>query len=132
MRWLSSWKKPWWSRALTPNSPRPRFRLEHLEARVVPAPVPTITGLAATQNILLGESVNYSFNFSNASATDAGFSPYLEVAVDTSGPDGAASAPLDGVGAPAVTAAGLPLSPVGAVPTLTAGQATYTNPFTGQ
>jgi fimbrial isopeptide formation D2 family protein/uncharacterized repeat protein (TIGR01451 family) len=104
-----------------------------LEDRINPAPVPTVVGLVApgNTNFLLGESVSFSFNFTNTSATDVGYSPYIAVAVDTSGPDGATSGPLDGFGTPVATAAGGPLQLVGQI-NLTIGQTTYDNPFTGQ
>ncbi|MFO0878958.1 MAG: SdrD B-like domain-containing protein [Gemmataceae bacterium] len=120
-------------RPTTLRHTRPLARLESLEDRLVPAPAPALTGLAGTGStqMLLGETVTYNFNFVNNDLTDTGFSPFLEVALDTSGPDGATSAPLDGFGTPSVTAAGLQMAPIGTIP-LSAGQTTYTNPFTGQ
>ncbi|WP_232056120.1 SdrD B-like domain-containing protein [Tuwongella immobilis] len=84
-----------------------------------------------TTQPLLGENVNLSFTFTNTDPTDVGYSPYIVVAVDTSGVDGATTAPLDGLTAPTVTGAGLNLSPVGSPVTLIAGQTTFVNPFTG-
>jgi len=107
--------------------------LERLEERENPAPLPSVVGLAAagTTQPLLGEAVNFNFNFANLGDAD-GFAPFLEVAVDTSGPDGTAGGlPVDGIGTPAVTAANLPLAAAGSV-TLVAGQTQYTNPLTGE
>ena len=107
------------------------LRLERLEDRHLFAAIPAISGVGGTRGVLLGESVSLGFNFQNGSTTDTGFSPFLEIAVDTSGPDGATSLPLDGIGTIAVTSTGLPLTPIGTV-TLVAGQTTWTNPFTSQ
>jgi fimbrial isopeptide formation D2 family protein/uncharacterized repeat protein (TIGR01451 family) len=107
------------------------LRLERLEDRHLFAAIPAISGVGGTTGVLLGESVSLGFNFQNGSTTDTGFSPFLEIAVDTSGPDGATSLPLDGIGTIAVTSTGLPLTPIGTV-TLVAGQTTWTNPFTSQ
>jgi hypothetical protein len=129
-------KRPgkWNRRPAKPTSPN-KARLDWLmlEDRINPAPVPSVVGLVApgNTNFLLGESVSFSFNFTNTSATDVGYSPYIAVAVDTSGPDGATSGPLDGFGTPVATAAGGPLQLVGQI-NLTIGQTTYDNPFTGQ
>lgn len=93
---------------------------------------PSLSGLAPSgeTRILLGEAIGLGFNFVNTSATDTGFSPFLEVALDTSGPDGATSFPLDGISAPTLTSTGLQRTPIGSV-TLTSGQTTWTNPYTG-
>lgn len=93
---------------------------------------PSLSGLApiGETRILLGEAIGLGFNFVNTSATDTGFSPFLEVALDTSGPDGATSFPLDGISAPTLTSTGLQRTPIGTV-TLTSGQTTWTNPYTG-
>jgi large repetitive protein len=95
--------------------------------------MPDITGLAAPGSVepLLGEDVSFAFNFTNSSGTDTGYSPFIELAVDASGPDGPGSNPADGYGTPVVNAGGLDLPAVGTI-TLTAGQTTFTNPFTGQ
>jgi len=82
-------------------------------------------------NLLLGETASWSLVFSNNSATDVGYAPFIELAVDTSGVDGATSLPTDGFGLPIVTAGGLQLSPIQTVNLTTAGQA-YTNNFTGR
>lgn len=58
-----------------------------------PAPIPSLS-TPQDAEILLGETANYGFMFSNTSGADTGYAPYLEVAVDTSGRDGDG---LDGV-----------------------------------
>jgi hypothetical protein len=123
----------WLARRRFRNARVRPIAVERLEDRTTPAPVPAVQGLAApgSTHPLLGDPVSYSFTFANTDATATGYSPYIDLAVDTSGPDGATSNPLDGFGTPAVTAAGLSLTPVGSV-TLAAGQTTYVNPFTGQ
>ncbi|MCZ2343080.1 MAG: DUF11 domain-containing protein, partial [Bacteroidales bacterium] len=106
---------------------REALRLLQLEDRCNPAPVPTLSA-PYDADILLGETANYGFVFSNASGTDTGYAPYLDVAVDTSGADG-----NDGyAGYPTVVAGGLQMTPVGIPIVLNIGQTTYTNPFTGQ
>ena len=111
---------------------RTRLEVERLEERENPAPIPSVVGLAGNGITmpLLGETVTYTFIYANTGDA-TGFAPFLELAVDSSGVDGATSAPLDGIGTPTVSAAGLPLSPAGSV-TLTPGQTTYTNPLTGE
>ena len=109
---------------------KPIIGVEKLDDRINPAPVPSILGLSSS-NILLGEQANFGFRFANTSPTDAGFAPFIEVALDTSGPDGATTNPLDGYGTPTVTGAGLTLTPATAI-TLIAGQTTYINPLTGE
>jgi fimbrial isopeptide formation D2 family protein len=106
------------------------LRVEQLESRDNPAPLPTIQGLTANQNVFLGENVNYSFSFTNT-GPDPGFGPYIVVAMDTSGVDGATAAPFDGLASPTapplVTSTGLTLTPLADLPYST----TFTNPFTG-
>ncbi|MGL5094429.1 MAG: hypothetical protein ACRDD1_02500, partial [Planctomycetia bacterium] len=101
-----------------------RKQLEVLEDRTVPAPVASIVGLPAVgaQEPLLGETVTYSFNFTNT-GTLPGFSPYFDLAVDTSGPDGG-----DGYGAPTVSGSG-PYTLAGTIPVT---GPTYNNPFSGE
>ena len=132
-------------RAAHPAS-APRLEVARLEDRLNPAPMPAIQGLAApgATSILIGETANYTFDFVNtaggAGATDTGYAPYLEVAVDTSGRDGdgidgnttTPSQPNDGFSTPTLTAGGLQLPPIGTPVVLTVGQTTYTNPLTGQ
>jgi fimbrial isopeptide formation D2 family protein/uncharacterized repeat protein (TIGR01451 family) len=128
---------------------RAALRFEQLEARENPAPIATVTGLA-NANPFLGDNVNYSFTFANTDPTDTGFSPFFDLIVETSGPDGTTNLPpaslnpttpgtaadgfvgLSGATNPLVTVSGLQLTPVGTPTVLTAGQTTYVNPFTGQ
>jgi fimbrial isopeptide formation D2 family protein/uncharacterized repeat protein (TIGR01451 family) len=125
------------------------MRLEHLEVRRNPAPIAAVSGLG-NASPFLGEDVNYTFSFANTSATDTGYSPFFDLIVDTSGPDGTTHLPpsslnptspanaADGfVGpsgntSPVVVATGLPLQPIGAPIVLSAGQTSYVNTFTGQ
>ena len=118
-----------WRRFVHPSV---NLLLELLEQRENPTPVPSIVGLpgAGTTQPLLGDAVTYSFSYANTGDA-TGFAPFIELAVDTSGPDGAASLPRDGIGTPTISAAGLPLSAVGSI-TLTPGQTTYVNPLTGE
>ena len=126
------------------------LRLEQLEERENPAPVATIAGLGNVTPFL-GETANFSFTFTNTDAVDTGFSPFFDLILETSGPDGTTNSPptslnpttpstaADGFAAssggvvnPTVTVSGLTLIPIGTPIVLTAGQTTYVNPFTGQ
>ncbi|MBY0458160.1 MAG: hypothetical protein K2V38_12530, partial [Gemmataceae bacterium] len=121
---------------------RAALRLESLESRDNPAPLAAVTA-PGNVNPFLGTTADFTFNYTNAGTT-TGFSPFIDVILDTSGPDGTSNlAPTglnptapgnasDGFGTPVVTAAGLAMIPVGTPIVLTAGQTTYTNPFTGQ
>ena len=91
------------------------------------APVPDIQNLG-DQTLFLGDQASFSFNFSNT-GPDIGYGPFIELALDTSGVDGATAAPLDGYGKPSVTAAGLTMAPVATIP-VTGG--TFVNPLTGE
>jgi large repetitive protein len=106
------------------------LHLQILEQRDNPAPFPSITGLAApgATRPLLGESVTYNFAFNNPDATLTGFGPYIVVAVDSTGADGAPNP--DGFGVPVVRSTGTVLSPLGK--TVLTSAKTYDNPFTGQ
>ncbi len=90
------------------------------------APSPSVPALG-NQDIFLGDPATYSFNFSN-SGTNTGYGPFIELAVDTSGPDGAGGLPLDGYGTPTVIVAGLQLNPVTMIPVV---GGTFINPLTG-
>lgn len=92
------------------------------------APLPAVIDAPANVTDLLGETQSFTFNFTNPDPTNTGFSPFFDMAVDTSGPDGATSAPLDGFSAPTINAGGLQLTPIATIPVT---GATYTNPFTG-
>jgi hypothetical protein len=126
------------------------LRLEQLEERENPAPVATVTGLGNVTPFL-GETATFSFTFTNTDATDTGFSPFFDLILETSGPDGTTNSPptslnpttpapaADGFAAssggvvnPTVTVSGLTLIPIGTPIVLTAGQTTYVNPFTSQ
>lgn len=69
---------------------RTRLEVERLEERENPAPIPSVVGLPGNGITmpLLGETVTYTFNYSNTGDA-TGFAPSLELAVDSSGPDGA-------------------------------------------
>ncbi len=105
------------------------LNLESLEARDNPVPIPSVLGLGSS-NLLLGEQANFAFTFQNT-GTLPGFAPFIEVALDTSGPDGAATNPLDGYGTPTVTGAGLTLTSAKTI-VLDGVQTTYTNPLTNE
>lgn len=62
--------------------------IETLEERTVMSadPVVAISGMQA--NPLLGETIDFSIAFDNASPTDEGYSPYVEVRFPSSGADG--------------------------------------------
>jgi fimbrial isopeptide formation D2 family protein/uncharacterized repeat protein (TIGR01451 family) len=120
------------------NARKANIQVERLEERENPAPIPAVQGLPATGSLMpfIGESTSFGFTFVNtapASAANTGYSPYFDLALDTTGdtsftPDSA----NDGFNAalgPVVTAAGLQLTPVGTA--IVAG-GTYNNPFTGQ
>lgn len=126
------------------------LRLEQLEERENPAPVATVTGLANVTPFL-GETANFSFTFANTSGVDVGYSPFFDLILETSGPDGSTNSPptslnpttpgtaADGFAAssgavvnPTVTVSGLTLIPIGTPIVLAAGQTTYVNPFTNQ
>ncbi|MGL4551049.1 MAG: hypothetical protein ACRC33_07670, partial [Gemmataceae bacterium] len=72
---MSNPRNPW-GRWLSSPSRRPsaRPKVEHLEDRSVPAAIAAIQNLAAAgaTRALLGDAVNYTFNFTNTSATDVG------------------------------------------------------------
>ncbi|MGL6075104.1 MAG: beta strand repeat-containing protein, partial [Fimbriiglobus sp.] len=123
-RWLQGILK-----SFAKTAPIRKLRIEALEERQNPTPIAAIQGLNS-QQMLLGEAVNFNFNFANPGGSKAGFAPFIDVVVDSSGVDGATSTPLDGYGTPTVTAAGLPLAAVSKI-TITAGQTTYTHPITG-
>ena len=99
----------------------------------------------------LGDPASFSFVFTNTSGVDTGFSPFFDLILETSGPDGTTNSPptslnpttpanaadgfaasTGGVVAPTVTVSGLTLIPIGTPIVLGAGQTTYVNPFTGQ
>lgn len=136
--------------ATAKRAPRAELHVEQLEARENPAPVAAVSGLANV-NPFLGDTANFSFVFTNADAADTGYSPFFDLFLETSGPDGTTNTPPSGLNpttpgtaadgfaassggvvAPTVTASGLALIPVGTPTVLAAGQTTYTNPFTGQ
>ena len=131
-RWTSIFQNRLQSKSK--NSRQSAFQCLSLEDRLVPAPIPAITGLGNSQ-LLLGSPANFSFTFANAHPTDDGYGPFIELAVDTTGPDGSSSLPFDGYGTPSVSVAGLPLSVVGSPIQLTPAiisAGVYTNPLTNE
>jgi fimbrial isopeptide formation D2 family protein len=125
------------------------LQLERLETRLNMAPIAAVSGLS-NASPLLGENVSYSFTFANTDAVDTGYSPFFDLIVDTSGPDGTTNLPAtsvnpttpgtaadgfvgtSGATVPTVGVSGLALQPLGTPIVLTLGQTTYVNPYTGQ
>src|SRR5438105_1775937 len=65
--------------------------LEVLEDRLTPAPIPTVTVPAST-TALLGSPVSLNLTFDNTgNPGDVGYGPYIDLFLDTNGPDGGAT-----------------------------------------
>jgi uncharacterized repeat protein (TIGR01451 family) len=64
-----------------------RLQLEALEDRLAPTATPTAI-LTAPASALIGTHVNLSVDFRNASPTDAGYGPYVDVVLPATGEDG--------------------------------------------
>jgi uncharacterized repeat protein (TIGR01451 family) len=127
-RWLKPSSAPRLSADLAPGRFVPRG--VRLEDRVNPAPIPAITGLTPTApETLLGETTTLNFNLTNT-GDQTGYSPFVMVALDTTGPDGVNGAyPTgDGFGAPTFSVTGSAQPLLGTIPVT---GPTYTNPFTG-
>jgi len=114
-----------------PGTIRRVWNVERLEDRLNPAPIPLIGGLpvAGTLTPLIGEATSIGFTYTNT-GDQTGFSPFLDVIVDTTGADGAGAQIDDGiVGAPTISGVSGVLTPVGSI--VITG-ATYNNAFTGE
>jgi hypothetical protein len=87
-RWLRFWKRPvrGTKRHCPGRSPHLPLRIERLEDRLVPAPVPTATLIAPATNFL-GQDVNLSVTFSNT-GTAPGYGPYVDLYLPATGADG--------------------------------------------
>ncbi len=107
------------------------WNVERLEDRLNPAPTPVIGGLpgAGTLKPLIGESTSIAFTYTNT-GDQTGYSPFLDVGVDTTGADGLGAAVDDGiVAAPTISGVSGTLTPVGSI--VITGP-TYNNTFTGE
>ena len=76
--------------------PRPALLLETIEERILCAATPAVT-IAAPANPLIGEVVALTATFDNASATDTGYGPYVDVYLPATGTDCAGVAIDDGL-----------------------------------
>ena len=115
----------------TPSTIQRVWNVERLEDRLNPAPIPFVGGLpgAGTLTPLLGEATSIGFTYSNT-GDQTGYSPLLDVIVDTTGADGAGAQVDDGiVAAPTISGVSGVLTPVGSI--VITG-ATYDNTFTGE
>jgi fimbrial isopeptide formation D2 family protein/uncharacterized repeat protein (TIGR01451 family) len=111
---------------------RTRLKVEQLEDRTNPAPIPSLGNVpgGGTLRSFIGEGTSFTVNYTNT-GDQTGFSPFLDLGVDVTGADGAGAAVDDGITAvPTITGVGGPLTLVGTI-NLT-GTATYNNPFTGE
>ncbi|MCE9531404.1 MAG: isopeptide-forming domain-containing fimbrial protein [Planctomycetes bacterium] len=95
------------------------LNLEVLEDRTVPAAIPVATLIGVPPNPMIGESFSFTAQFDNASPTDVGFGPYLDLYLKTTGTDGTGAAIDDGMNFISATFLGVPLNTT--VITLTAG-----------
>ena len=76
---------------------RYRFlQLEALEPRQLLAADP-FTSLAAPSTAMIGQVATLDIGFSNASLTDTGYGPYVDLYLPTTGNDGAGLEPDDGL-----------------------------------
>ncbi len=81
----------------TAHARRHRFlRLEALEPRQLLAADP-LTSLAAPSTAMIGQTATIDIGFSNASLTDTGYGPYVDIYLPTTGADGAGLATDDGL-----------------------------------
>ena len=78
------------------RSKRRRPFLEALEQRTVMTAIP-VASLNLPAQALIGETLNFTVGFSDASPTSAGYGPYVDLFLPTTGKDGAKSAPDDGI-----------------------------------
>ncbi len=115
-----------WKTLARPFRFRPWF--ERLEFRDQPAAIPAATFSGVPTDAMLGDRVSFNVLFDNTSPTDPGFGPFLDLFLDTTGPDGGASP--DGFDTTNLTATylGQPLPNVTLVPIT---GATFTHPLTG-
>jgi fimbrial isopeptide formation D2 family protein/uncharacterized repeat protein (TIGR01451 family) len=89
---------------------RPLF-LEVLEDRRLLAAVPAVA-LDLPDQALIGETINFSATFDNASATDTGFGPFVDLIFPVNGADGTGNTnlPLDGLSFVSATYLGEPVT----------------------
>jgi fimbrial isopeptide formation D2 family protein/uncharacterized repeat protein (TIGR01451 family) len=88
-----------------------RFRpgFEPLEDRSVPAAAPVAAFAGIPADPLLGESFSFGIAFDNASPTDTGFGPYVDLFLPATGADGGTSPPDDGITFASATYLGTPV-----------------------
>lgn len=83
--------------------------LESCEARILCDAAPEVS-LQAPTNAQIGEQLEVTATFDNASATDTGFGPYIDLVLDTTGADGAGAAVNDGVSFVSASYLGTPVN----------------------
>lgn len=73
------------------------LRQEQLEDRqlLMAAPVATLPGLPT--DVMIGEETSITALFDNTDAVTTGYGPYIDLFLDTTGPDGEFTAPPDGI-----------------------------------
>jgi hypothetical protein len=79
------------------NLLRSALALEQLEAREVPAAIPTATISGVPSEVLIGETGTFTVTFDNTSPTDTGFGPYVDLYLPKTGIDGAGAEIDDGI-----------------------------------
>ncbi|MFO0957005.1 MAG: hypothetical protein U0800_05995 [Isosphaeraceae bacterium] len=83
---------------------RTRLALEPIESRILPASQP-VASLVVPPSPLIGESATFSVGFRNASPTDTGYAPFLDLTLPATGIDGD-----DGIAFRSATYLGTPLA----------------------
>ncbi|MGB9753387.1 SdrD B-like domain-containing protein [Roseiflexus castenholzii] len=95
-----------------------------------PLPVATVNNASG----LIGEPVTLTVTFDNASTgtgDQTGYGPYIDLFLDTTGPDGAIALPFDGLETPGMRATYLG-QPLPGLDFITITGPTYVHPLTGQ
>ncbi len=106
-----------------PSKVRP-VSVESLEDRSVPAAQPLATLSIPDHEPFIGEQVQFTVSFDNASPTDVGFGPYVDLILPARGIDGAGAAIDDGISFVSASYLGAPV--VATVLTFNgSGQATH-------
>ena len=109
----------------TKRSVRVQPGLERLEARTVPAAIPTVTlappsiwadsprnhvAIYPPATSFIGEQTHMVLTFDNTSPIDAGYGPYIDLYVPKTGADGVGTAVDDGITFASATYLGLPVT----------------------
>ena len=107
------------------QSARVRPGLERLEARTVPAAIPTVTLTAPSAWVdpprnqipvyppptsFIGEQTRMVLTFDNTSPTDAGYGPYVDLYIPKTGADGTGAAVDDGITFASANYLGIPVT----------------------